>query len=181
MKRKYNPVRKRGQKTTSYVIYGVLQFSYILFTNKYSNLSAIRRTIILKTSGEKQHREMCTCRVFLFFCQVARITFFSIHLFDCRVLRNRWPPNELESCPFSREDILRGKFMPEVLQIRGQSNGMPGIAPNTVGCIVASDCGKTWTIYSAWYNPRFLLPNRAYRRDSHCGGFMSRSKSSWAN
>lgn len=143
--------------------------------------SAIRRIITLKTSGEKQHRETCTCRVYLFSCQVARVTSFSIHLFGSNVLGNLWPPNELESCPFSREEVLRGKFMPEVLQIRGQFNGTPGIAPNTVGCIVANDCGKTCTMYSARYNPRFLLPNRAYRRDSHCGGFMSRSKSSWAN
>jgi len=40
--------------------------------------------------------------------------------------------------------------MLEVLQIRGQSNGTPGIVPNTVGCIVndSSKTGGQCTAYS---------------------------------
>lgn len=90
----------------------------------------------------KQHVEPYMCCVYIFFCQVARVTSFSIHLLNCSVLK-KMVPNELESYSFPRDDILRRKFMLEVLQIRGQSNETPGIVPNTVGCIVVNSSSKT--------------------------------------
>lgn len=156
--------------------------SIILFANKNPDSPAIRSKITLRTSDENsiaRHARAAFTLSPAKLLELCPFPFISSIVVSSGITVA--PPSELESCPFSREDVLRRKFTPKVLKIRGQSNGTTGIVPNIVGCIVANDFSKTWTIYSVPCNPRFLLPNRAYRRDSHCGGFMSRSKSSWAN